>query len=301
MKVTSKFVLFWRDYLGNWTRSPKPIKYSDRNWKGPIPLGKNVFLYLDREFPTSEHLFMYLKAVHFQDWETAEKIVNAATPKEAKDLGREVKNFSESEWEKVRESAMFTAIYHRSLADQPFRDRVLKPEWEKLEFVEASPYDRIWGIGLGEEQYDADIKSRWPGLNLLGKCIGELRRYLKFQNFLSTFEEHAFTEDMIWCPSQIEYYFTDPTDNQMYVVYCRWRHSDPWSIELLKTNKTNPTGWDWDGFVCDLLADRNYKDEEYRQMEKDIVEDLKQRFPAVKFPNNIITKNGDDWNGLELI
>ena len=301
MKVTDNFVLFWRDYLGNWSKSPKPIRYWDRNWKGPVPEGKQQFLYLDREFPTSEHLFMYLKAVHFKDWETAEKIVKATSPREAKDLGREVKNFDEAEWEKVREDAMFTAIYHRSLFDWPYFDQVLKPEWENLEFVEASPYDKIWGIGLGEEQYDANIKSRWPGLNLLGKCIGELRRYLKFQDFLNTFEEHAFTEDMIWCPSQIEYYFTDPTDNQMYVVYCRWRHNDPWSIELLKTNKTSPTNWDWNGLVCELLPDRNYKDEEYRQMEKDIVEDLKKRFPAVKFPNNIITKNGDDWNGLKLI
>lgn len=299
MKVTDKFVLFWRDYLGNWTKSPNPIKYWDKKWGGPVDDEKLRF-FTNREFPTSEHLFMYIKAVHFKDWETAQKIVDAQSPKEAKDLGREVKGFDEAEWEKVREKAMFTAILHRSQYDQAFKDRVLKPEWENLEFVEASPYDKIWGIGLGEEQYDANIKSKWPGLNLLGKCITELRRYLKFSDWVSKWEEHAFFEEMIWCPSQIYYYFTDLADGQMYVVYCRWRWSDPWTIELVKVaNPKNPRNWDWSLGSVSLLPDRGYKDEEYRKMEKDILDCLKAKFPHIVFPDKVISKNPDDWNGLK--
>lgn len=300
MKVTDKFVLFWRDYLGNWTTPQNPIKYVDRHWDGP-DYGQKTFLFSEWEFPTSEHLFMYIKAVHFKDWDTAYKIVNAKTPKEAKDLGRLVANFDEAEWEKVRMNAMFTAIKYRSDYDKPFKDRVLKPEWEKLEFVEASPYDKIWGIGLGEEQYDANYKSRWPGLNLLGQCITELRRYLKFLDFVSTWEEHTFSENMIWCPSQIEYYFTDQGTGQMYVVYCRWRWSDPWTIELLHVPNPQKRGdWDWNSRVR-LLEGRGYKDEEFRIMEADILEDLKKRFPNTKFPDKVISKNYDDWNGLKLI
>lgn len=300
MKITDKFVLFWRDYLGNWTKSPNPIKYWDRKWQGPVDNEKLGF-FTEREFPTSEHLFMYIKAVHFKDWETAQKIVDAQSPKEAKDLGREVKGFDEAEWEKVREKAMFTAIFYRSQYDQPFKDRVLKPEWENLEFVEASPYDKIWGIGLGEEQYDANIKSKWPGMNLLGKCITELRRFLKFSDWVSKWEEHAFFEEMIWCPSQIYYYFTDPADGQMYVVYCRWRWSDPWTIELVKVaNPKNPKNWDWSlGSTC-LLSDKGYKDEEYKKMEEDILDCLKVKFPHIVFPDKVISKNPDDWNGLKI-
>ena len=298
MKVTDKFVLFWRDYLGNWTKSPKPIKYWDQSWEGPLREGEHLG-FLEREFPTSEHLFMYLKAVHFKDWDTALKICDAQTPKEAKDLGREVKNFSETEWEKVREKAMFTAILRRASYDKSYKDRVLNPAWENLEFVEASPYDKIWGIGLPEDDPSANDRSSWPGLNLLGKCITELRRYIKFFDYVGTWEEHAFSEDMIWCPSQIEYYFTNPAEMQMYVVYCRWRWSDPWTIELIKVaDPQKPRDWNWDLGHEDINLGRTYKDTEYKEMEKDIVEYLKAKFPSVKFPDEIRTKCSDDWDGM---
>jgi len=304
MKVTNKFVLFWRDYLGNWSKPPKPIPYLDRHWEGPVPDGQNHFMFCQREFMTSEHMFMYLKAVHFKDWETAEKIINAQSPKEAKDLGRLVKNFDESEWEKVREDAMFTAVEARAGVDQKFRDRLLKPEWESLEFVEASPYDRIWGIGLGEEEYNANYKSKWPGLNLLGKCLCECRRYLKFREYVSKFEEHAFFEELIWCPSQIEYFFTDPESGKMYVVYMRWRYSDPWTIELIEVaNRNDPRNWNWDlqhEHIDHALGVR-FRDDEYPEMEKKVVEYLKTRFQKVNFPDSIAVKNFDNWNGMKLI
>ena len=302
MKVTNNFVLFWRDYLGNWTKPQKPIEYSDRHWQGPIAPDVKVIIWPQRQFQTSEHMFMYLKAVHFKDWETAEKIVKAASPKEAKDLGREVKNFDEAEWEKVRENAMFTTVYYRSQYDRPFLDRVMKSEWSNLEFVEASPYDKIWGIGLSEDNPDADDKSKWPGLNLLGKCITELRRYNNFMNYLNTWEEHAFFEEMIWCPSQIEYYFTDPTDNQMYVVYSRWRHDDPWTTELVMVaDRNNPQDWNFDLESETILRNKFYKDLDYPEMEKDIIEYLKVRFPSVQFPSEIKTKNHDNWDGPKFI
>lgn len=302
MKITDKFVLFWRDYLGNWSKPPKPLEYWDKNWDGPIPANaRNTFLYTQRQFPTSEHLFMYIKAVYFKDWETAEKIVVAGTPKEAKDLGRGVRNFSEKEWENVREDAMFTALVTRSYSDDRFKEILLNPSFENLGFVEASPYDKIWGIGLGEEEYNANIKSRWPGKNLLGKCLDECRRYLKFQEYLGTFEEHAFFEDMIWCPSQIEYFFTDPRDGQMYVVYCRWRWSDPWTITLVKVaNPANPRSWNFD-LMNESIDLGEFKDTEFRKMEAKVVNYLSSRFPQVQFPSEIRTKNPDDWNGLKFI
>jgi hypothetical protein len=48
-----------------------------------------------------------------------------------------------------------------------------------IENVEASPYDRIWGIGLGEEQARITPPEQWLGTNWLGEVLTKLRDDLK--------------------------------------------------------------------------------------------------------------------------
>ena len=45
--------------------------------------------------------------------------------------------------------------------------------------VEASPYDRIWGIGLAATDPRAHDPKTWRGQNLLGKILTELRDELE--------------------------------------------------------------------------------------------------------------------------
>lgn len=45
--------------------------------------------------------------------------------------------------------------------------------------VEASPRDRVWGIGLAADDGRAGSPERWPGLNLLGFALMEVRRQLR--------------------------------------------------------------------------------------------------------------------------
>ena len=72
---------------------------------------------------------------------------------------------------------MLEALKQKALVYPEFKDIVMK---ETREFVEASPYDRIWGIGVEEEEAARkDDPKTWNGLNLLGKCLGELRIWLK--------------------------------------------------------------------------------------------------------------------------
>ena len=44
--------------------------------------------------------------------------------------------------------------------------------------VEASPRDRIWGIGLSEHDPGVDQPARWKGENLLGFALMETRARL---------------------------------------------------------------------------------------------------------------------------
>jgi predicted NAD-dependent protein-ADP-ribosyltransferase YbiA (DUF1768 family) len=55
---------------------------------------------------------------------------------------------------------------------------LLSPEYEDRGFVEASPYDKVWGVRMYESNPDIDDETKWKGLNLLGKVLDETRRIL---------------------------------------------------------------------------------------------------------------------------
>ena len=44
--------------------------------------------------------------------------------------------------------------------------------------VEASPYDRIWGIGMDRKSPDASNPMKWRGTNLLGFALTQTRNEL---------------------------------------------------------------------------------------------------------------------------
>lgn len=45
--------------------------------------------------------------------------------------------------------------------------------------VEASPVDRIWGTGLAADHPHSTSPEHWPGLNLLGFALMEVRQRLR--------------------------------------------------------------------------------------------------------------------------
>ena len=62
----------------------------------------------------------------------------------------------------------------------------------------------------------------------------------KFDMFNGKRDETRMTEkqlnkwydDLIWCPSQCYYYFMH--DGDMFCIYLRWRHQNPWTAEIIK-------------------------------------------------------------------
>ena len=122
---------------------------------------------------------MYEKAVVFGDEVTAMRILfEGKDPKKAKTLGRQVKNYDDKVWEKVRYHIMVYANMHKYLQNKELRDMLLNEEFDGKKFVEASPFDGIWGIKC-DEATAKDDESNWNGLNLLGKALDEVRSVLK--------------------------------------------------------------------------------------------------------------------------
>lgn len=130
-----------------------------------------------RTFASAEHYMMAHKAWLFGDERTAERILAADHPREVKQLGRVVHGFDDQVWAANR----FDIVVGGSIAkfgQNPELTRFLLGTGDQV-LVEASPLDRIWGIGLASDDERAASASTWQGLNLLGFALMAARDALK--------------------------------------------------------------------------------------------------------------------------
>ena len=123
-------------------------------------------------FNCCEQYMMYHKAVLFRDKITAERILNSSDPYEQKRLGRMVRNFVPSLWDKHKENIVFQGNYLKFTQNADLR-AYLMSTGERI-IVEANKYDPIWGIGMFSDDRNLLRTELW-GQNLLGKAIMKVR------------------------------------------------------------------------------------------------------------------------------
>jgi ribA/ribD-fused uncharacterized protein len=126
-----------------------------------------------RRFVCTEQYMMHGKAVLFGDTEVAERILAATAPKTHKALGRKVRGFDEQVWKRERERIVYEGNHAKFTQNARLLELLLATAGTEL--VEASPLDRIWGVGLSAEDPRIQDPSQWRGLNLLGKVLTRLR------------------------------------------------------------------------------------------------------------------------------
>lgn len=131
-------------------------------------------------YPTAEHWMMAQKALLFNDAENHQRIIATKTPAEAKKLGRQVKNFKEELWAEKRFEWVVKGNLEK-FGQHLQLGRFLLDTKDKI-LVEASPYDRIWGIGMASDDARAGNPKQWNGLNLLGFALMEVRDQLNKTN-----------------------------------------------------------------------------------------------------------------------
>ncbi|GGN76685.1 hypothetical protein GCM10011579_058060 [Streptomyces albiflavescens] len=174
-------------YLHFWGHRPRPdgrVSASCLSQWWPSP-----FVVDDVEYATAEHWMMASKARLFGDEEAERAVLAASNPALAKKAGRLVRGFDEAIWERERFGIVVEGSVHKFAAHTDLREFLLgtgersemgvppAESWGRV-LVEASPMDRVWGIGLAADDERASDPERWRGPNLLGFALMEARERL---------------------------------------------------------------------------------------------------------------------------
>ena len=130
-----------------------------------------------QRYSCMEQFMMAEKARLFGDKEVLEQILAAAEQGKIKALGRQVRNFDQTEWDRCKYTIVLTGNFQKFLQNPELKDFLLRTGDKIL--VEASPRDRIWGIGMGRNNENAGNPAAWKGKNLLGFALMEVRDELR--------------------------------------------------------------------------------------------------------------------------
>jgi ribA/ribD-fused uncharacterized protein len=153
MRVTDYYVFFWGGIYSQWYASP--------------------FVSDGRSFSCAEQYMMYHKAQTFHDSDAANAIMNTQNPKEQKALGRQVRNYDDTKWREVARDIVYTGNLLKFGQNELLKNELMETGSRIL--VEASPMDRVWGVGLHETDDAILDPTKWRGTNWLGEALGRVR------------------------------------------------------------------------------------------------------------------------------
>lgn len=161
-------------YLYFWGHTPKKANLIDKScFSQWFPAQFNVE---GIEYFTAEHYMMAQKAKLFNDKEIFAQILQVKHPNEAKQLGRKVRNYDEQIWREKRFGIVVQANFAKFSQHPELKKFLLATK--DLILVEASPVDKIWGVGMAQDHPHIQDPSLWQGLNLLGFALIHVRELL---------------------------------------------------------------------------------------------------------------------------
>ena len=162
MKITETHIYFWNGIYSNW----HPAQFTDPD--------TNI------RFFNSEQCFMWYKAKAFGDTASQGFIERETNPKQVKELGRQVKGYNDAVWAGERYNIMVRVNMWKFTQNEDLLKELLATGSKTM--VEASPYDKVWGVGLLEDDPLILDKENWEGQNLLGIALMEVRDRIRKEN-----------------------------------------------------------------------------------------------------------------------
>ena len=151
-------VFFWKDTeengcFSNWYRRP--------------------FVIDGVQYPHVEQYMMSQKAKLFHDEVRYAAILRTENPNDCKKLGKQVTPFDPKTWDGAKYEIVKTGNRAKFEQNPDLKEKLLATGTAIL--AEASPRDKSWGIGKTAKTAAETDPSAWPGQNLLGKILMELR------------------------------------------------------------------------------------------------------------------------------
>ena len=98
------------------------------------------------------------------------KCLRSKSPKDQKDFGRHTRNFDLEVWNIASIPVVVSCQIARAEADDALR-RLYLQSGERV-FVEGSPTDTVWGVGIRWDHVAIEDEKNWWGTNRLGICHG---------------------------------------------------------------------------------------------------------------------------------
>ncbi len=170
-RENEKFTFFWA------TKSP----FSQ--WYKCNFMGERIFRtpdYLENfereiSFSSAEQFMMYHKCLLSLDFDAAQEVLSTKDPKKQKQIGRSIKMTDEilETWEVFKTSVIYDANSAKFTQNEDLKKMLLATKGTTL--VEAAPNDKVWGIGLIEDDSRAQNRKTWQGKNLLGEILTKIR------------------------------------------------------------------------------------------------------------------------------
>ena len=151
-------VLFWKDTEENGCFS---------NWY------RRTFVIDGIPYPHVEQYMMSQKAKLFHDEVRYAAILRTENPHACKKLGKLVTPFDPKTWDAVKYEIVKAGNRAKFEQNPDLKEKLLATGTAIL--AEASPRDKTWGIGKTAKTAAETDPSAWPGQNLLGKILMELR------------------------------------------------------------------------------------------------------------------------------
>ena len=130
-------------------------------------------------YTSSEQFIQHTKALLFNDYATAKKIIDATNAMECKELSREILNFEKTTWEENAKSKCKPGIFQKFYQNSCLRDVLIHCTGDK-QIIESAK-DKFWGTGIPLQDDDCLNPRKWlsRGPGIMGEILTEIREELQ--------------------------------------------------------------------------------------------------------------------------